>query len=211
MTSLQRLSDGMGGMIYRDELEIARELSVMELPEDIPTAAMTFITKLREEITTRGRARGMDVPDLNELAQKNAFHAVEFMFPNYFLLPTFSAMSGYRIRPLSEETCLFELWSLAFIPDEEEREKVKPVVLPYDSEQFPEIPRQDYSNLPLQQLGLHAKGFEYMRLSSKVEGLISNYQRLVDGYIAGLDQETLKTATHRVNNGFDAPIVDIGF
>jgi hypothetical protein len=41
--------------------------------------------------------------------------------------------------------------------------------------------------------------------------MISNYQRLIDGYLAGLDQNTLAKAQHVVNSGFDAPILDIGF
>ena len=32
------------------------------------------------------------------------------------------------------------------------------------------IPAQDFSNLPKQQKGLHAKGFEYMRLSTRSRG-----------------------------------------
>src|ERR1700751_29609 len=87
----------------------------------------------------------------------------------------------------------------------------QPIVLPYDTRDFPEIPRQDYSNLPLQQLGLHARGFDYMRLSNQKEGMISNYQRLVDGYLAGLHSDRLARATQVVNSGFDAPILDIGF
>ena len=43
------------------------------------------------------------------------------------------------------------------------------------------------------------------------EGLISNYQRLIDGYIAGRDPAELAMASQLVNNGFDAPIIDIGF
>jgi carnitine monooxygenase subunit len=82
-------------------------------------------------------------------------------------------------------------------------------MLPYDSPEFPEIPRQDYSNLPIQQLGLH--NFEFMRLGKGVEGMISNYQRLIDGYIAGLDQKVLAKGSQIVNSGFDAPILDIGF
>ena len=35
---------------------------------------------------------------------------------------------------------------------------------------WPPIPAQDFSNLPRQQQGLHAKGFEYMRLSEQAEG-----------------------------------------
>jgi hypothetical protein len=86
----------------------------------------------------------------------------------------------------------------------------EPTILPYDSPEFPEIPRQDYSNLPLQQLGLHAGGFDYMRVSPEQEGMISNYQRLIDGYLAGLPLEKLAKASQIVNSGFAAPILDIG-
>ncbi len=50
-----------------------------------------------------------------------------------------------------------------------------------------------------------------MRLSKDTEGMISNYQRLLDGYIAGLDLETLTKAQNIVNCGFETPIQDIGF
>jgi len=207
----ERLNNGMAGMIHADEVAIAHDIRDMELPDDIGGAAVSFYHRLREEITARGRARGMDVPDLNALAEKHQFHAVEFLFPHYFLLPTFSAMSSYRIRPLTPETCLFELWSLAFLPEDESREPVRPIMLAYDSQDFPEIPRQDYSNLPLQQLGLHAGGFDYMRLARQSEGMISNFQRLVDGHLAGLDRDKLATASRIVNSGIDAPVLDIGF
>ena len=86
-------------------------------------------------------------------------------------------------------------------------------MLPYDSGDFPEIPRQDYSNLPIQQTGLH--NLDVMRIGSGIgmggEGMISNYQRLIDGYIAGRDPQVLAKASGVVNSGFDAPILDIGF
>ena len=208
---IERLSEGMAGMIHADEVAIAHDIKDMELPADVPGAAMMFFDKFREEITARGRARGMDVPDLNALESRGDFNAVEYLFPHYFLLPLYSAMSSYRIRPLTPETCLFEIWSLAFLPDDETREPVRPVFLPHDSKDYPEIPQQDYSNLPLQQVGLHAEGFDYMRLSKDVEGMISNYQRLIDGYLAGLDPETLAKANTIVNSGYDKPIADIGF
>ena len=134
------------------------------------------------------------------------------MFPHFFLLPMISAMSSYRIRPLTPETCLFEIWSLHLRPEDEAFDTPKrPIVLPHDSPDFPEIPRQDYDNLPLQQLGLHAGGFTHMRLSHSHEGLISNYQRLIDGYLAGVDPELLAKAQHVTNSGFEAPIADLGF
>lgn len=211
MAYMESLNSGMAGMLHADEVAIAHDIKDMDLPEDVPTAAGMFFNKLREEITKRGRERGMDVPDLNELEKRGDFSAVEFVFPHYFLLPLYSAMSSYRIRPLTEETCLFEIWSLAFLPDDENREPVKAKMLPYDSKDFPEIPQQDYSNLPLQQLGLHSEGFEHMRLSNRVEGMISNYQRLIDGYLAGLDSETLTKSSQIVSGAYDGPIKDIGF
>ncbi|WP_341850176.1 aromatic ring-hydroxylating oxygenase subunit alpha [Sphingomonas natans] len=208
---MERLSEGMAGMVHPSEVDIARQLRDMDLPEDVPSAAGVFYTRLRQEITDQGRARGLPMFDLNEVAANHFFTAVDFLFPHYFLLPMFGAMSSYRIRPLTEETCLFEIWSLAFLPEDEEREPVRPVFLPHDSKEFPPIPRQDYDNLPLQQLGLHAGGFEFMRLSHKVEGMISNYQRLIDGYLAGIEPERLAKASAIVNSGFEGPIVDIGF
>ena len=87
---------------------------------------------------------------------------------------------------------------------------MEPTVLPFDSQEFPPIPRQDYSNIPIQQKGMHAKGFEFMRLSKNVEGMISNYQRILDGYLAGVPQEKLAQATHLLGGNFDGKILDLG-
>jgi carnitine monooxygenase subunit len=209
---LAKLSEGMGGMVDQREVAIAESLRDMEIPENPGAAAVSFYTRLREEITRQGQAQGLPVPDLIKAARDHPFKAVEYFFPHYFLLPMFSAMSSYRVRPLGPETCLFEVWSLAFFPKDEERDiPVAPEPSSLDDPDYPEIPSQDYSNLPLQQLGLHAKGFEFMRLSPQVEGMISNYQRLIDGYIAGLDREKLAEAARRTCVGFDSPVADIGF
>jgi hypothetical protein len=41
--------------------------------------------------------------------------------------------------------------------------------------------------------------------------MISNYQRVIDGYLAGLPPERLAHASAQSCNGFDSPLVDIGF
>ena len=76
---------------------------------------------------------------------------------------------------------------------------------------WPPIPTQDFSNLPRQQQGLHTKGFEFMRLSNQAEGLISNYQRLIDGYLAGVEKEKLVKAVQQVSGCIDVPCRDLGF
>jgi carnitine monooxygenase subunit len=209
---LARLGSGMGGMVHDTEVAVLEKLREMDVPEDPLEATMAFYSRANEEITKDGLERGAPMFDIAKVSREVEFHAVEFMFPHYFLLPMLGAMSAYRIRPLTPETCLFELWSLVLRPEGEAFEPLKrPIVLPYDSADFPEIPQQDYSNLPLQQLGLHAGEFKFMRLSKQSEGMISNYQRLIDGYIAGLDKETLAKAAQIVNSGFEAPVLDIGF
>lgn len=209
---LARLSSGMAGMVHGSEAEIADAMRDMDLPDDPMEALAAYVTRVKDEIYRQGLERGLPVPDLNSIDTVDPHRTVEFIFPHYFLLPFYGAMSAYRIRPLTAETCAFEIWSLAFLPDDGSHERVRaPVVLPHDSPEFPEIPRQDYDNLPLQQLGLHAAGFDYMRLSKQAEGLISNYQRLIDGYLAGLDPEKLAAAQHVVNDGFEHPIAELGF
>jgi hypothetical protein len=79
-----------------------------------------------------------------------------------------------------------------------------------DDPSWPMIPAQDFSNLPRQQKGLHAKGFEFMRLSSEIEGLISNFERVVDGFLAGLSYERLVPAIQKTNTMIDVPIADLG-
>ena len=125
---------------------------------------------------------------------------VWFAFPHFFLLPVYASASAYRVRPLGPEETLFEIWSLTtYAPGDEPPAPVTPVPRAPDDERWPWIPAQDFANLPRQQRGLHAEGFEYMRLAQGVEGTISNFERLVDGYLAGLDSRQLTGAAQHVS------------
>jgi phenylpropionate dioxygenase-like ring-hydroxylating dioxygenase large terminal subunit len=208
---LELLSEGMGGMCHAKDLAVAKSLADVELPDDPLEATMRWHGQVQDEVTRQGRARGEATPDLRALSATDPLGGVEFIFPHFFLLPSFSSFSAYRIRPMGPESCLFELWSLTQFPEGQEPEPVmEPVMLPYDSKQFPAIPQQDYENIPRQQLGLHAPRFEFMRLSAEVEGLISNYQRIIDGYLTGAAPEKLARATGQLMNNFDGPILDLG-
>lgn len=215
VTHMELLSEGMAGMCHAKDVATARGLMDVDklgLPDDPTQAFMHWYGILNAEVTRQGRERGEPTPDLNALAVSDPVKAVEYIFPHYFLLPFLSSMSAYRIRPLSPETCLFEIWSLTLFPEGQEPPPVmEPVVLPHDSQDFPPIPRQDYSNIPQQQLGLKAGHFDFMRLSKTIEGLISNYQRLIDGYLKGLPLDTLAKGQHELAGNFDGPIKDLGF
>jgi nitrite reductase/ring-hydroxylating ferredoxin subunit len=210
---MELLSEGMAGMLHAKEVEIARGLLDVEgLPENPNEAVPIWFGMIADQITRQLQARGEPVPNLCEVNVSHPVNAVEFLFPHYFLLPFFSSFSSYRIRPLGPESCFFEIYSLTMFPEGEEPEPVmEPIVLPYDSPDFPPIPRQDYSNIPIQQVGLHARGFDFMRLSKDCEGLISNYQRLIDGYLAGVPQEKLAKANNLLGGNFDGKICDLDF
>jgi len=82
----------------------------------------------------------------------------------------------------------------------------------FDDERIPPIPTQDFSNLPRQQKGLHNKGFDYMRLSEGAEGGIANFERTLDGFLAGRPYRQLEAALRAVNvNPLERPVVDLGF
>ena len=206
------LSEGMAGMTHQREVEIARKLSGLRLPKDAAEATVVWRRAINDAVMAYYREQGAAMPDLNALDAKGWAISVNFAFPHYFLLPTFGSASSYRIRPLGPEECLFELWSLTRFPKGEEPPRIlTPEPMAHDDPRWPPIPKQDFSNLPRQQRGLHTGGFEFMRLSQEMEGLISNYQRLIDGYLAGYDHATLLGGIQQVSGPIDVPVHDLGF
>ena len=212
--NLKLLGSGMAGMVHAKEIAIAEELGPdnpnVTLPETVAEAVPMWFGMVQDAISRKLKERGENVPDLNAVCVSDPVNAVEYLFPHYFLLPFFTSYASYRIRPLGPEKCLFEIWSLThFPPGQEPEPPMEPTVLPYNSQDFPMIPRQDYSNIPIQQKGLHAKGFDFMRLSKDVEGLVSNYQRIIDGYLAGVPQDQLAKATNELGGNFDGVIKEL--
>jgi glycine betaine catabolism A len=208
---MRTLGAGMGGMTHENDIRIAEGLQNIKLPDD-PTAAMaTWRSTLNDAVLDWHRARGSAMPDLNELDRRGITDAIGFCFPHYFILPTYSSASSYRIRPLGPEETLFEIWSLTRFPSDLSAGKpTPPEPMAPDDPRWPPIPAQDFSNLPRQQKGLHSNGFEYMRLSNQIEGLISNFERVVDGFLARLPHDTLVPAIQKTNTTIDVPVADLG-
>jgi phenylpropionate dioxygenase-like ring-hydroxylating dioxygenase large terminal subunit len=209
---LRVLSDGMDGMVHANDVRVAEGLRGLELPADPTLAIPAWNRALNDAVMSWHRARGAGIPDLNALDARGFNETFYQCFPHYFVLPMYSSASSYRFRPLGPEETLMEIWSLARYPEGEEPAKfTPPEQWEADDRRWPPIPAQDFSNLPRQQKGLHAKGFEYMRLSERAEGHISNFERTVDGFLAGLPYERLLPALRSINVApFDKPILDIG-
>jgi phenylpropionate dioxygenase-like ring-hydroxylating dioxygenase large terminal subunit len=210
---LRAMSDGMDGMCHADDVRVAERLRDIELPAEAAAARATWNRTLNDAVVTWHREQGHDMPDLNELDAQGINLTFFHGFPHYFVLPMYSGASAYRFRPLGPEETLMEIWSLARFPIGEEFPRpTAPQVWEAGDPRWPAIPAQDFSNLPRQQRGLHARGFQYMRLSEKLEGHISNFHRTIDGYLAGLPHERLLPAVQTVNvYPFEQPIRDLGF
>ena len=210
---LRTMSDGMAGMVHANDVRIAEGLRDIELPADATAAIATWNRALNDAVMTWHRAAGADIPSLNEFDAQGFNETFYHCFPHYFVLPMYSSASAYRFRPLGPEETLMEIWSLTRFPEGSEPGKLTPPE-PWecDDPRWPPIPAQDFSNLPRQQRGLHAKGFKFMRLSEQMEGHISNFERTIDGFLAGLPYERLLPALRSVNLcPFDQPVLDIGF
>ena len=182
------MSEGMAGMVHANDVRIAEGLRDIELPDDPEQAMSTWYRTLNDAVVDWHRAAGSDIPDLNELEDTGHQRADGLLLPallraadvqQRLLLPVPPAGAGgdadgdlvahpvpggLRARP----------------------KPTPPEVWEYDDPRWPPIPAQDFSNLPRQQRGLHAQGFEYMRLSERAEGHLSNFERTIDGFLAGL-------------------------
>jgi phenylpropionate dioxygenase-like ring-hydroxylating dioxygenase large terminal subunit len=210
---LRTMSEGMEGMVHERDVQIATALSGTELPADYALASAAWQHKLNDAVVQANRERGCDIPDLNQLAEQELDGSMAYCFPHWFVLPMLSSASSYRFRPLGPEETLMDMWSLTrFPPGEEPPTPPVPEPWEHDDPRWPPIPAQDFSNLPRQQRGLHARSFEYLRLSERNEGHISNYQRVIDGFLAGLPYEKLLPALRKVNvNPLEMPVVEITF
>jgi phenylpropionate dioxygenase-like ring-hydroxylating dioxygenase large terminal subunit len=210
---LRTMSEGMGGMVHPRDVQIAEGLAGMELPKDYGLARAAWDRALNQAVSQAHRDRGCTVPDLNQLSDLGLNEPMGYCFPHYFVLPMYSSASAYRFRPLGPEETLMEIWSLTRFPSDSPAPALPvPEWWTCDDPRWPPIPAQDFSNLPKQQLGLHGRAFEYMRLAERTEGHISNYHRVIDGYLAGLSLEELAPALRQVNvNPLEMPIVDIEF
>jgi phenylpropionate dioxygenase-like ring-hydroxylating dioxygenase large terminal subunit len=208
---MRTLSEGMAGMTHKKDVEVAEGLRDLPLPENTVEASIEFRQRLNDAVVEAHHRQGMDIPDLNAVDAQRYGTGVNFCFPHYFLLPTFGSASSYRVRPLGPEECLFEIWSLTRFPAGTEQPSIqKPTPMAPDDPRWPPIPLQDFANLPRQQKGLHTKGFDYMRLSNKLEGLISGNHQLIDGYLAGQTSEKLVAAAQRVSGHIDREIENLG-
>ena len=180
--SVRLLSSGLEAMTLPREVQVVEGMRTRPIPE-----GSTFGAELVKAVYAHAAGAGIPLPppDPDALAR---WGGMFFCFPNYFILPQYGNALVYRVRPNGDdpESCLFELWSLT-IPaagDEVPRPVCQGPFAPDDTEHWPRIPLQDFSNIARQQRGIHSHSIEALRLSPTYEGGITTMHRELDRYLS---------------------------
>jgi hypothetical protein len=163
-------------MVLAEDAEIARSLRNRPIP-DGSTVDIEMQKAIREHYAKVGRKIG--TPEA--ISRLGICH----VFPNYTFLPLYGNVIIYRLRPSPDnnpDRCIFDVWSCKTYPEGEKPPKpqVQHVTDPMDPEQMVMFLRQDFSNIPRQQRGLHSKAMKETLLHEELEGMIKTMHLALD-------------------------------
>ncbi|GGM97926.1 aromatic ring-hydroxylating oxygenase subunit alpha [Streptomyces fuscichromogenes] len=174
------VAEGLQAMVLQ------KDVAVIEALRNTDCRAEDFSSTMVEALYAWNTGAGIRLPDPEPETLAN-WGSQWFVFPNFMLHPMYGNAISYRVRPDSgdPEHCYFEFWSLTLYPEGEEPGKpTLDGVYPAESEAWPLIPRQDFSNIERQQRGLHTPGYKAQRLARKYEDGIANLHVHLDSYLA---------------------------
>ncbi len=195
------MSEGMAGMVHANDVRIAEGLRDIELPDDAGAAMATWNRTLNDAVTQwhRERGRATSPTSTSSTAQGLNLEFLGHCFPHSFVLPMYSSASAYRFRPLGPEETLMEIWSLTRYPEGEEREPPTPpeVVGATTTRAGRRSPPRTSRTSPGSNGACTRRGSSTCACRSELEGHVSNFERTIDGFLAGLPHEQLLPALPR--------------
>ena len=98
---LRAMSDGMDGMVHADDVRRRREPARHRAARRPDRRRWpTWNRTLNDAVVRWHRDAGCDIPDLNELDAQGINLTFFHCFPHYFVLPMYSSASSYRFRPV---------------------------------------------------------------------------------------------------------------
>jgi phenylpropionate dioxygenase-like ring-hydroxylating dioxygenase large terminal subunit len=178
---LNLLVEGMDAMILKEDVELVRSLKGKPIPE-----GSTLGGEYIKAMYGKAHAEGRPMPKL-EREVMDQWGGEVFVFPNLMILPQAGNAMMYRVRPngFDPDSCIFEIYSTKTYPADQAvpRAVVQEMDDVTDPEQFLEIPRQDFSNIPRMQKGLHTSGCKQVWLASYYEKIILNLHQEMDRYL----------------------------
>jgi phenylpropionate dioxygenase-like ring-hydroxylating dioxygenase large terminal subunit len=178
---LNLLVEGMDAMILKEDVELVRSLKGKPVPEG-STLGGEYVKALYTAAAKQRRP--MPKPEREVLDQ---WGGEVFIFPNLMILPQAGNAMMYRVRPdgFNPDSCIFEIYSTKTYPADQPvpRAVVQRMTDASDPEQFLQIPRQDFSNIPRIQKGLHTSGCKQVWLADYYEKMILNLHQEMDRYL----------------------------
>jgi phenylpropionate dioxygenase-like ring-hydroxylating dioxygenase large terminal subunit len=179
--SMSHLVHEMDAMVLKEDLELAESLRGKPVPEGSSPGA-EFVRLLYTRAAEQKRPMPIPKPETAAM-----WGGEVFVFPNLLVLPNLGNAMIYRVRPdgFDPDRCIFEIFSTRTYPAATPipRATVQNKDDVADPEQFLLIPRQDFSNVPRIQKGLHSRGCKQVWLASHHEKMILNLHQEVDRYL----------------------------
>lgn len=182
---MAHLVNEMDAMVLQQDVDIANSLRGKPVPQG-STYGAEFIKALYTQAAIEKRPMPVPTPDTAAM-----WGGEVFIFPNLLILPNLGNAMFYRSRPdgHNPDGCIFEIWSTTTYPADKPvpRAEVQHMTDVNDPDQFLLIPRQDMSNIPRIQKGLHSKGCRQVWFASHNEKMIINMHRELDRYLGAPD------------------------
>ncbi|BFM06849.1 aromatic ring-hydroxylating oxygenase subunit alpha [Halioxenophilus aromaticivorans] len=175
---LNLLVEGMDAMILKEDVALVRSFKDKEIPED-SSIGKEYVKGLYANAAVEGRP----MPKL-EKSVLDQWGGEVFVYPNLLILPQAGNCMMYRIRPngFDPDSCIFEIYSTKTYGENAEVPKavVKEMDDVTDPEQFLQIPRQDFGNIPRMQKGLHTSGCKQIWFANYYEKILLNFHQQLD-------------------------------
>lgn len=175
----------MDAMVLKEDVEVAGSLRGKPVPAG-STYGAEFIKAIYGKAAAEHRPMPVPTPQTASM-----WGGMIFVFPNLLILPNLGNAMIYRVRPdgVNPDSCIFEIWSTRSYGAAETvpRAEVIPVNDPTDPEQLLLIPRQDFSNIPRVQRGVHSRGCKQVWLASHNEKIILGMHQELDRYLSRAD------------------------
>lgn len=178
---MKHLVAEMDAMVLQEDVEIAESLRGKPVPEGSSYGA-EFIKAVYARADEQKRPMPVPTPETTAM-----WGGEVFVFPNLLILPNMGNVMMYRIRPDGDnpDNCIFEIFSTKSYPEGAEIPRAEPMHVTdvNDPEQLLLIPRQDFSNVPRVQKGLHSTGLKQIWLAEHHEIMILNMHQALDRYL----------------------------
>ncbi|GAB3104224.1 Rieske 2Fe-2S domain-containing protein [Aestuariicella hydrocarbonica] len=178
---LNLLVEGMDAMVLKEDVDLVRALKGKPIPEGSSLGG-EYVKALYSTAAAQGRPMPKLEKDILDM-----WGGEIFIFPNLLVLPQAGNVMMYRVRPdgFNPDSCVFEIFSTKSYPADVEppRAEVQPMDDVSDPEQFRQIPRQDFANIPRIQKGLKTQGCRQVWLANYYEKIILNMHQEMDRYL----------------------------